>query len=255
VAQSDAYQYTAAVPADAVVVVADAHLGSAHPGDADAFFAFLDAVPTLGRHLVINGDLFDFWFEYRWVIPRRAFPALAALSRLRALGVSLTLTGGNHDRWGGSFWTRDLGAAFLPAGGGLNLAGWRSFAHHGDGLTEQHWAASMMHRVTRWRLTSAVFRWVHPDLGMGLVHRMSGRLAESTREGPALDRAAAAQAGWARRYLGDHADVDLVLLSHTHRAALECVAPGRWYLNPGPWMDERRYAVVTREGPALAVFG
>jgi UDP-2,3-diacylglucosamine hydrolase len=242
------------VPADTVVVVADAHLGSAHPGDADAFLRFLDAVPDLGRQLVINGDLFDFWFEYRSVIPRRAFPVLAALERVRSRGIGLTLTGGNHDRWGGSFWTRELGAAFLAAGGALDLAGWRAWAHHGDGLSERHWAARVMHAVTRWRPTAAVFRWVHPDVGLRLVDAMSGLLAESTRDAPALDRAAAAQAEWARGYLARHASVDLVLLSHTHRAALEAVAPARWYLNPGPWMHERRYALVSPDGPSLRTF-
>lgn len=253
-ALSKALQYTAAVPGDTVVVVADAHLGSADPGDAAAFFAFLDAVPSLGRHLVVNGDLFDFWFEYRSVIPRRAFPVLAALARLTGRGVGLTLTGGNHDRWGGSFWTRDLGATFLPRGGPLTLAGWRAYVHHGDGLAERHWASRVMHAVTRWGPTAALFRWVHPDVGFPLVHALSGLLAESTRDGPALDRAAAAQAAWARRHVAAHPDLDLVLLSHTHRAALERVADRRWYLNPGPWMEERRYAVITPDGPALCVF-
>ena len=253
-AQSKAHQYTAAVPADAVVVVADAHLGSSDPGDADAFLVFLDAVPDLGRHLVVNGDLFDFWFEYRSVILRRAFPVLSALARLRTRGVQLTLTGGNHDRWGGSFWTRELGATFLPGGGPLGLAGWRGFAHHGDGLAERHWAARVMHALTRWRLTVAAFRWIHPDVGLRLVHGMSGLLAESTRDGPALDRAAAAQSGWARSYLAAHPEIDVVLLGHTHRAALEAVAARRWYLNPGPWMGERRYALITAEGPVLRVF-
>src|SRR5258707_4235164 len=54
-----------------VLVVADAHLGQVPPAVASAFHRFLDAVPDLGDALVINGDLFDFWFEYRSVIPRR----------------------------------------------------------------------------------------------------------------------------------------------------------------------------------------
>lgn len=253
-AQDDVPQYTAAVPVHTVVVVADAHLGSADPADAAAFLRFLDAVPDLGDRLVVNGDLFDFWFEYRSVIPRRAFPVLAALHRLRARGVGLTLTGGNHDRWGGSFWTGELGATFLARGGAVELAGWRAFLHHGDGLAERHLAARVMHAVTRWPLTAAAFRLLHPDLGIRLVHAMSGLLAESTRDGPALDRAAAAQAGWARDYLARHDSVDLVVLGHTHRAACQAVPPRRWYLNPGPWMGERRYALIGADGPALRVF-
>ena len=80
------------------IVVSDAHL-SADSGDAgSAFHRFLEAVPDLGDHLVINGDLFEFWFTYRAVIPRAVFPTLAALAHVRKAGVRLTVTGGNHDR-------------------------------------------------------------------------------------------------------------------------------------------------------------
>src|SRR5205823_892185 len=58
-------------PASRVLVVADAHLGQVPPAVAAAFHRFLDAVPDLGDALLINGDLLDFWFEYRAVIPRR----------------------------------------------------------------------------------------------------------------------------------------------------------------------------------------
>jgi UDP-2,3-diacylglucosamine hydrolase len=242
------------VPADTVVIVADAHLGAHDPGGAEAFLRFLDAVPDLGRHLVVNGDLFDFWFEYRTVIPRRAFPALAALRRARDRGVAITLTGGNHDRWGGAFWEGELGATFLPRGGRVDLAGWRVYLHHGDGLAERHVAARALHALTRWPPTSVAFRWLHPDLGLRLVHRLSGVLGHATRDGPALERAATAQAAWADQYLATHHDIDLVVLAHTHRAAVAPAGPRRWYLNSGPWMHERCYALLTESGPRLRVF-
>ncbi|MDH3495787.1 MAG: UDP-2,3-diacylglucosamine diphosphatase [Gemmatimonadota bacterium] len=242
------------MPSDAVAVVSDAHLGQAPPEVTDAFHRFLDAVPALAGHLVINGDLFDFWFEYRAVIPRRAFPVLSALDRLRRAGVRLTLTGGNHDRWGGDFWQRELGAAFHPDGTSLALAGRRAYVAHGDGLAERHRSARLMHRVTRWPATAALFRWLHPDLGVRLVDAMSGTLAESTRDETVLARAAAAQAAWARAYLADHPEVELLVLGHTHRPALEEVAPGRWYLNPGAFLERGRYALITADGPALRSF-
>ncbi len=92
------------------MIVSDVHLGHAPPEVADAFRRFLERVPDLGEHLIVNGDLFEFWFEYREVIPKRAFPTLEALGRVRRAGVQLTVTGGNHDRWGGgsgaTSWTR-----------------------------------------------------------------------------------------------------------------------------------------------------
>ena len=57
----------------AVVTVADAHLGAAPHSVTEAFLAFLEQVPDLGDALLINGDLFDFWFAYRHAIPRHGF--------------------------------------------------------------------------------------------------------------------------------------------------------------------------------------
>src|SRR5206468_493773 len=81
------------------------------------------AVPDLGDALLINGDLFDFWFEYGSVIPRRHFGTVAKLHALRARGVPITFVGGNHDRWGGDFLIHDLGIAFHPGEAEPDVAG------------------------------------------------------------------------------------------------------------------------------------
>lgn len=248
-------QYTAPVAHDTVVVVSDAHLGPASEAATAAFLRFLDAVPDLGRHLVINGDLFEFWFEYATVIPRHAFPVLAALERVRRAGVALTLTGGNHDRWGGAFWRMELGAAFHPAGTSLTLAGRRALVLHGDGVAEQRRSARLLHAVTRWAPTATLFRWLHPDVGIRLVGLLSGALAADTRDPAAIERAAGAQAAWAQAFLAAHPDVDLLVLGHTHRPALEAAGAARWYLNPGAWFDGGCHAVVTADGPELRKFG
>ena len=141
-----------------MLVVADAHLGQVPPAVAAAFHRFLDAVPDLGDALLINGDLLDFWFEYRAVIPRRHFGTMAKLQSLRARGVPVTFVGGNHDRWGGDFFTKDLGIAFHAGEAEIDVAGRRSFVAHGDGLTEQQWSARLLHRVTRHAATELIAR-------------------------------------------------------------------------------------------------
>jgi UDP-2,3-diacylglucosamine hydrolase len=212
-------------------------------------------VPRLGNHLVLAGDLFDFWFEYRSVIPASAFPILSALDTLRAGGVRLSVLGGNHDRWGGDFWRTHLGAIFSRDTLEIELAGRRALLHHGDGLAEQHRSAAVMHRITRHPATAFMFRWVHPDVGIWLVRRMSRLLGQSTRDDAVLERARRAQEEYARRMLAQRDDVSLVVLAHTHRPALTEVDAGRWYLNPGSWMTDMRYAIVDRNGPRLEQFG
>lgn len=236
------------------VIVSDVHLGYAPPAVDDAFRAFLERVPDLGEHLVVNGDLFEFWFEYREVIPRRAFPTLEALGRVRRAGVQLTVTGGNHDRWGGAFWRDELDAAFHRDSVELELAGHRTLVTHGDGIGDQQWSARALHAVVGHPVTARLFRLLHPDLGFGLVRRLSPLLAGKTREEEVVRRYAAAQAAHARRLLAERPDLALVVMGHTHRAALEEPAPRRWYLNPGAFAEGMCYAVVERDGPRLERF-
>jgi UDP-2,3-diacylglucosamine hydrolase len=236
------------------VIVADAHLGQVPATVVTSFHRFLDALPDLGDALVIDGDLFDFWFEYRAVIPRRHFTTVAKLQAARARGVPITFVGGNHDRWGGDFLVRDLEIAYFPGEAEVELAGRRALVAHGDGLTEQHWSAKLMHRVTRHPITIRAFRALHPDLGFWIAHQLSRKLADNTRDRAVLDRAEQAQARYAAQLLERRPELELVILAHTHRPALAQRPDGRAYVNPGAFLDGGRYAVVTRDGVELKTF-
>src|SRR5436190_1873279 len=113
-----------------VIVVADAHLGQVPAAVGRAFHAFLEEIPQPGDHLVLTGDLFDFWFEYRSVIPRKHFATVTRLQEVRARGIPITFVGGNHDRWGGTFFTEDLGIQFFAGEVELELAGRTVFIAH-----------------------------------------------------------------------------------------------------------------------------
>ncbi len=237
-----------------VIVVADAHLGQVPAAVGAAFHAFLDEIPRPGDHLVLMGDLFDFWFEYPSVIPRKHFATAAKLQEVRRRGIPITFVGGNHDRWGGSFFTQDLGIEFFGGEAELDLGGRHAFIAHGDGLTEQHWSGKVMHRFTRHPATVAVFKLLHPTIGFWIADLFSRHLADNTKDPAVLDRAAAAQREWAAAFLQQRPDVDLVIMAHTHRPVLDRQPDGRTYLNPGAFLDGGRYALLTTEGAELKQF-
>jgi UDP-2,3-diacylglucosamine hydrolase len=243
-----------AVLGHSLVVVSDAHLGVASSGVEDALLEFLDAVPTLGDCLLINGDLFDFWFTYSRVIPRRGFHVAAALARLRRR-LPIVMVGGNHDRWDSGFWQRDLGVDFNPLRATFQLGHRTVTAIHGDGLAEPRWQARLIHRVIQHSATAAVYRVLHPDLGLRLVDLLSPILGDHTVDETKLARAAARQREWAERLLANEPQVGLLIMGHTHQAVLSTSATGRQYLNPGAWFDGFRYAVATERGAELRRWG
>jgi UDP-2,3-diacylglucosamine hydrolase len=236
-----------------LVVLSDAHLGAAPPPVEEALLDFLDTVPGLGDCLLINGDLFDFWFTYSRVIPRRGFHVAAALARLRRR-LPIVMVGGNHDRWDSDFWERDLGLSFEPRRATFEVGRRRVAAIHGDGLGEPRWQARLIHGVIQHPATAAIYRVLHPDLGLRLVDALSPLLGDHTIDEAKLARAAARQSEQATQLLADEPSIGLVVMGHTHRPVLSQPVPGRQYLNPGAWFDGFRFALVTESGAELRRF-
>lgn len=242
-----------AVLGHSLVVVSDAHLGVAPAAVEEALLAFLEAVPGLGDCLLVNGDLFDFWFAYRHVIPRRGFHVAAALARL-GRRVPIVMIGGNHDRWGGDFWAREIGIQFDPRQATFEIGRRRVTAIHGDGLTEPRLRATLLHRAINHPVTAAVYRALHPELGFRIVDALSPHLGDHTPDPARLADAAARQGAWAAALLAREPELGLVVMGHTHRPALAEPSVGRQYLNPGAWFDGFRYAVATATGAELRQF-
>ena len=246
--------YLRRVQGQRLVVVCDAHLGAGSPAAEAGFLAFLDAVPSLGDMLLVNGDLFDFWFAWRRVIPRAGFHVVAALARLRR-AMPIVMTGGNHDRWGDDFWHADLGIDFHPIEARFRLGARDVLAIHGDGLTERHWSARHLQRITRHPATVRLFEALHPSIGLRLVDAMNHRLGNTVTDPAALAAAGERQRAWAEARLAGDPSLGLVVMGHTHRPALSEPSPGRWYVNPGAWFDGGRYAVCSEAGVTLCQFG
>ena len=236
-----------------LVVVSDAHLGVAPPAAEEVLLEFLRACPNLGDCLLVNGDLFDFWFTYSRVIPRHGFHVAAALARLRD-HMPIVMVGGNHDRWDSQFWERDLRLDFQPLRATFEIGGRRVLAIHGDGLTDSRWQAKMIHRVIQHPATAAIYRLLHPELGFRLVDFLSPALGDHTHDDATLTRAAERQRSWAESLLQDQPSLGLVIMGHTHRPIVADMGENRQYLNPGAWFDGFRYAVATESGAELCRF-
>ncbi len=236
-----------------LIVVSDAHLGVAPPGTEEALLDFLGACPTLGDCLLINGDLFDFWFTYSRVIPRRGFHVAAALARLVGR-MPIVMVGGNHDRWDSQFWERDLGLRFHPRGATFEIGLRKVRAVHGDGLTETRWQAKLIHGLIQHPATAAIYRILHPELGFRLVDLLSPALGDHTHDEATLARAAARQRAWAERLLAEDPSLGLIIMGHTHQAVISELNRGRQYLNPGAWFDGFSYAIATESEAELCRF-
>ena len=232
-----------------VFLISDVHLGAVSRETEEAFRRWLLHVKESGSRLIINGDLFDFWFEYRRVVLGEHVRVLASLADLVDCGVPVLLMGGNHDWWGGDFLRNHIGVDFRRDPARIQVKGKSVLVAHGDGLGSGDIGYRVLRLVLRGRFTRWLFRWLHPDLGARLADWVSG-----TNSNPDPGHIAASHgrmaflSGWAAEQLRDDPTLDIVALGHAHMPVVDEVAPGRYYVNSGDWVLHRSYVTIDESG-------
>lgn len=181
-------------PPRAFTFLSDCHLcADDSPGDRarrERVIRFLHALDPRRDALYIVGDLFDFWFTYRSTIPRRGFEVMAQLWALRRDGMSITFVAGNHDYWAVPFLRDELAIEVVADRLERDLQGRRFLIAHGDGLGSGEWGYKILRRVLRNPVAIALYRLLHPDLGIALA-TASSRLSRHqgpSDESPHVDR-------------------------------------------------------------------
>jgi UDP-2,3-diacylglucosamine hydrolase len=227
-------------------IASDAHLGSGAKDRERVFIAFLDHVGANGGTLLINGDLFDFWFEYGEVIPGRHFRVLAALAALVEAGIPVTLMGGNHDAWGGKFLREEVGLHYHVGLLRTELAGRPALIAHGDGLGSGDFRYRALKALVRSPVVIGLFRAIHPEIGLKIAQGFSRTETRQDADGM-LSRARFLEA-WGKTQLEKDTSLAWVVCGHAHMPACVEVAPGRYYLNAGDWISHNTYIVIDPAG-------
>jgi UDP-2,3-diacylglucosamine hydrolase len=152
--------------------------------------------------------------------------------------------GGNHDWWGGRYLTEEIGVDFLKEPVVRDIAGKRALLAHGDGLGKGDLRYLALRTVLRNGLAQWAFGMLPPELGDGIARRVSRTEHKWDEWGEKQRTRSEALQRWAEARLAEDAELDLVLLGHTHEPRLREVAEGRWYVNSGDWVRHRSYVIL-----------
>jgi UDP-2,3-diacylglucosamine hydrolase len=162
---------------DSIIFLSDTHF-SYHTDDEKErkkqarFLEFLRSIEGIGD-LYLLGDIFDFWFEYRSAIPKYYHDILDGLGRLRKSGSRISIMGGNHDYWLGSYISDKLGLEVLPQIITRELQGRMITMTHGDMLLPGDLGYKTLKAFIRNRFVISVARLLHPDLLYGFARNFS----------------------------------------------------------------------------------
>jgi len=243
-------------------VFSDVHLdpgtGIASPAPQhQEFIRFLHDLAGQGvRRVMVMGDLFDFWFEYKHVVFSGYFNVLRAFAELREQGIELHLVCGNHDFWAGRFLENDLGFRIHREPVTLAFGGRKALLAHGDGLNNKDWGYRLYKRFARAKPVIAGFSLIHPDMAMAIASRVSRTSRRMLiQEDPAKGAEALALREFAKKTLAE-GQADIVMCGHAHAPAREEHPTPRGaglYLNTGDWMYHRSYVMWNGEDFELVI--
>lgn len=222
----------------------DAHLGLGSREDEkekeNRLLEFLGGIFPTTDALFIVGDLFDFWFEYKTVIPKGFHRTLAALQEFTDAGKTVHYLPGNHDYWMRDFFSTELGIVTHSKEFTIDIQGKTVFVHHGDGLADNDLGYRIIKPILRNRFNIWLYRWLHPDLGVRLARGSSRSSRKYTShkdygEEEGMIREAT------KRIRGG---ADIVIMGHRHKPNLVNIERGI-YLNLGDWITHNTYAALT----------
>lgn len=167
------------------IFVADSHF-HLHPDPQEERrverFCELMALSAQADHLILLGDIFDFWFDYPHFRLRGYEPILKALDLVKAAGTRIHFIGGNHDIWAAAFMHQRYGSSHDGESEILTLGSQRILLIHGDGLLSYDWLYNTFRAMVRTRAGIVLAKSLHPEILFAISERLSGSSRSASRD-------------------------------------------------------------------------
>ncbi len=241
-----------------VYFLSDAHLGSlAIPHrrmQERRLVRFLDSIKDKAAAVYLLGDMFDFWYEYKYVVPKGYTRFLGKLSELTDDGVEVHFFTGNHDIWAYGYLTEECGVKMHYQPLTTEIYGKVFYLAHGDGLGDNSGSFKLLRRIFHNRVCQVLFSALHPRWGMqfGLEWARHSRLKRADgKEPPYMGEDKEYLVLWTKEYERQHPDIDYYLYGHRHieldlnLPRVEGHTPRMLIL--GDWITQFTYAVFDGE--------
>ena len=237
-----------------VYFLSDAHLGSLaipHGRTQERrLVRFLDSIKEKASAVYLLGDMFDFWNEYRYVVPKGYSRFLGKLSELTDNGVEVHFFAGNHDLWTYGYLEEECGVIVHKAPVTTEIYGKVFFLAHGDGLGDPDNKFKILRKLFHNRTCQRLLNFVHPRWGMalGLNWAKHSRLKRADgKEVPFMGEDKEFLVRFARDYKRSHPNIDYFLFGHRHIELDLPIDKSTRMLILGDWIWQFTYAVFDGE--------
>jgi UDP-2,3-diacylglucosamine hydrolase len=206
--------------------------------------AFLDAIKEDACMVFVLGDLFDFWFEYRKVVPKGYVRILGKLAELTDKGIAVHFFVGNHDMWMSSYFENELNIPVYFHERPYDFNGKKFIIGHGDGLGPGDHGYKLLKAVFRNPVCQFLFGLIPPAIGVSIAEFFSRKSRIAT--GNTDDQFLGEEKEWLIQYCKSvlqKEHVDYFIFGHRHLPIDFDFNVGSRYINLGDWIKYNSYAV------------
>jgi UDP-2,3-diacylglucosamine hydrolase len=234
-------------PEKKIYFLSDFHLGAPNAAASilreQKIIQFLDEIKDSAAAIFIVGDMFDFWYEYKHVIPKGYVRLLGKLASITDAGIPVHFFIGNHDMWMSGYFENELN---IPVYHEPKIFTWnnkRFYIGHGDGLGPGDHGYKLIKKVFRNPVCKWLFGWLHPDLGIGLANYFSRKSREKTGSGD--EHFLGEENEWLIIYSKEILQkeyFDYFIFGHRHLPIDFKLSEKTRYINLGDWISNFTYA-------------
>lgn len=243
-----------------IYFASDFHLGAPDTNSSrlreQKILRWLSFIEQDAKALYLVGDIFDFWFEYKTVVPKGAVRLLGKLAQMSDAGIDIHFFVGNHDLWMADYFPSELGITVHHQPIQVALSGQHFLIGHGDGLGPEDYGYKRLKKIFTHPFCQWLFRWLHPDLGVRLAH-FSSKTSRTAQTEP--EYFLGADKEWLLLYsnfkLKAHPHLDYFIFGHRHLPLDILLENGHArYINLGEWFNSCTYAVYDGQQLQLMAF-
>lgn len=246
-------------PGKKIYFISDFHLGVPNATDSrkreDIIVSWLNSISNDAQILYLMGDVFDYWFEYKEVVPRGYVRLLGKLAELSDAGVELHYFAGNHDLWVFDYLPKEIGLQIHRAPIQKEYNDKKFFLGHGDGLGPGDYGYKCIKKFFSNKLAQWLFARIHPNTGIGLMKFFSrrSRLATGTSDDVYLGDDKEWLMIYSREVL-KREHYDYFIFGHRHMPLDKQLNGQSRYINLGEWINHFTYAVFDGQELMLKKF-
>ena len=236
--------------------LSDLHLGAPYfPDSREAerrVVSFLESIRHDAKAIYLLGDILDYWYEYRYVVPRGFVRFFGKLAELSDSGVRIVWMKGNHDIWIYDYLPSELGIEVVDGSLTETIDGKRFFLAHGDGLGKLKPSFRFLRSIFRNRVCQKAFSAIHPRWTVPFAYKWSRHSRKTGEErGIPDDRLLESLRRFTTEYHSTHPEVDYFIYGHIHVLSREDVDAGCEMIVLGEWIHTFSYAVFGEGGLEL----